>query len=598
MQITKRKSYNTLKWVLGILSAVFLMLYITSIHLTNKFKPLIKRELKDLVLSATDSLYSIEFSDLKANLITRTARLEDVKIIPDTAIFKKLIAERRAPNNIYYVELSKLSIKNFHPKRLFKFRRLNIDQILFDNPDVVMVNKQFDFNESKPTYLQRSPYDYISKYLKELRVNTIDFKDIKFKYIDNNGLSPDIDSVNNLNITLQNWLIDEGSDQDPNRLYALQNVSIRLNDYSYATPDSLYHLRVSKLNYNSAAGKLDIDSFNVVPRYNEMEFGKVAGYAKERYHIHMGDISVEGIDFPLYVRKRELRAAEMEVSNGAVKVFNNNALAAKAKVRNGKYPHQLLQQLKEKITIGILNLKDIDISYAEYDRDSKQKGIISFERTSGTITNITNVEAIKLRRPYLFANLSTYMMNQGKLDVNFSFALNATDGQFSYSGVLGRMDGKALNRVTVPLGMVQVKRGNIRELRFNVKANDQKASGQVDFTYNDLSVALLKKVKGESKLKRQGWLSLIANAMVINSDNPGPSGVLISAPLKYERPATASFFSFIWRTLFQGIKYSVGVTPAKEEKINAQIRRFEQIKIDREKRRIQRSKRKAERERR
>ncbi|RZK81135.1 MAG: hypothetical protein EOO92_05720 [Pedobacter sp.] len=590
------KNYNTLKWVLGILLAIFLMLYVTSVYLTNKFKPLIKNELKELVLNATDSLYKIEFSDLNANLITRAATLTDVKIVPDTNVFKRLIAQKKAPNNIYYIELKKLAIKNFHPKRLFKFKRLNIELLLFDNPDVVMVNRQFDFNESRPSYLQKSPYDYISKYLTELRVNTIDFKNIRFKYIDNNGLSPEIDSVSNLHITLQNWLIDKGSDKDPDRLYALQNVQIGLNDYSYATPDSLYHIKLNKLNYSSSAGKLNIESFSVAPRYGEMNFGKAAGSAKERYAIKMSDISLEGINFPLYVRKRELYASEMNISNGSVAVFNNNTLPAKVKIKNGKYPHQLLQQLKEKVTVGLLNLNDIDISYSEYDRDSKQKGEITFNHTSGTLTNITNVPAVKAKRPYLFANLTTLMMNKGKLDVNFNFDLNAKDGAFSYSGELGNMDGRALNKVTVPLGMVEVKRGKTNSLKFDIKANDQTAKGKVDFSYNDLSVSLLKKVEGESKLKRQGWISLIANAMVINSDNPGVNGVLISAPVAYQRPATASFFSFIWRTLFQGIKYSVGVTPQKEQKINAQIQRFEQIKIDREKRREARSKRKAEKE--
>ena len=201
-----------------------------------------------------------------------------------------------------------------------------------------MVNRQFDFNERKASYLQRSPYDYISKYLKELRVNTIDFKDIRFKYIDNNGLEPQIDSVKNLNIRLQNWLIDEGSDKDPDRLYALQNVNIHLKDYSYATPDSMYHVNVNEMNYNSSAGKLNLESFSVVPRHSEMAFGKLAGYARERYHIKMSDISLEGINFPLYVRKRELYAAEMNISNGSVSVFNNNALPSRVKVKNGKYP--------------------------------------------------------------------------------------------------------------------------------------------------------------------------------------------------------------------------------------------------------------------
>ncbi|MFP5080515.1 hypothetical protein [Pedobacter sp. JCM 36344] len=570
---------------------LLLGVYLTANYFANRLKPIIKAELKDLVLNATDSLYSVEFSDLSLNLLTKGASLTDVKFIPDTNVFKRLIALKRAPNNVYYIRLKTLSIKNFHPKNLFKFKKLNVELLLFDNPDVVMVNTQFDFNENKPSYLQKSPYDYISKYLQELRVNEISFRNVKFKYINNNGKVPEIDSVDKLNVNLKGWLIDKESDKDPTRLYALQNVMINLNDYSYATPDSLYHVNWEHFNFSSASGKLNITNFKVTPRLSEMNFAKTAGYSKERYQISMRKIDLEGINFPLYIKKRELYATQMNVMDGALDVFNNNELPARKKIRNGKYPHQLLQQLKGAITVKLLSLANVDISYAEYDRDSKEKGTITFKRTSGTITNITNVEKIKAKGPYLFAKLTTYIMGEGKLDVNFRFDLDAKDGAFSYSGALGNMDGRVLNEVTMPLGMVQVKRGMAKKLSFDIKANDQKAKGSLQFAYNDLSVALLKRDKEEDKLVRQVWMSLLANAMVINSDNPGKDGVFINAPINYQRTETASFFSFIWRTLFVGIKYSVGVTPKKEEEIYRKIQKFEQIKIDRDKRRSLKEKR-------
>ncbi|MBC7566095.1 MAG: hypothetical protein H7223_03940 [Pedobacter sp.] len=591
MRGKSRRSYNTIKWVAGLFTILLICVYLTANYFADRLKPIIKAELKDLVLNATDSLYSVEFSDLSLNLLTKGASLTDVKFIPDTTVFKRLIALKRAPNNVYYIRLKNLSIKNFRPKNLFKFKKLNVELLLFDNPDVVMVNTQFDFNENKPSYLQKSPYDYISKYLQELRVNEISFRNVKFKYINNNGKLPEIDSIDNLNVNLKGWLIDKDSDKDPTRLYALQDVMINLNDFSYATPDSLYHVNWEHFNFSSASGKLNITNFKVTPRLSEMNFAKTAGYSKERYQISMRKIDLEGINFPLYIKKRELYATQMSVMDGALDVFNNNELPLRKKIRNGKYPHQLLQQLKDAITVRMLSLANVDISYAEYDRDSKKKGKITFKKTSGTITNITNVEKIKAKDPYLFAKLTTYMMGEGKLDVNFRFDLDAKDGAFSYSGSLGSMDGRALNKVTMPLGMVQVKRGMAKKLSFDIKANDQKAKGSLKFAYNDLSVALLKRDKEGDKLVRQVWMSLLANAMVINSDNPGKDSVLITAPINYQRTETASFFSFIWRTLFVGIKYSVGVTPKKEEEIYRKIRKFEQIKIDRDKRRSLKEKR-------
>jgi hypothetical protein len=585
MRRESRKNYNTIKWVIGLMIILVISVFFTANYFANKLKPIIKAELKDLVLNATDSLYSVEFSELSLNLLTKGATLNDVKFIPDTNVFKRLIRLKKAPNNVYYIRLKTLSIKNFQPKNLFKFKKLNVDLLLFDKPDVVMVNTQFDFNENKPSYLQKSPYDYISKYLHELRVKKISFRNVKFKYINNNGRLPEIDSVNNLNVDLKGWLINEDSGKDSSRLYALEDIKITLNNYSYATPDSLYNVGWDRLSFSSASGKLSIKSFNVDPRLSEMNFAKSIGYSKERYHISLDKIDLEGVDFPLYIKKRELYATQMFIGDGALDVFNNNELPGQVKIRNGKYPHQLLQRLRGAITVRLLSLANIDISYAEYDRDSRKKGMITFIKTSGMLTNITNVLKTKSKSPYLFAKMTTYMMGKGKLDVNFRFDLNAKDGAFAYSGILGNMDGRTLNAITMPLGMVQVKKGAAKQLAFNVKANDQSAKGSLQFAYNNLSVALLKRDKDDDKLVKQGLMSLLANAMVINSDNPGKDGVLITAPINYKRPDTASFFSFIWRTLFVGIKYSVGITPKKELEITTKIQKFEQIKIDRDKRR-------------
>ncbi len=60
--------------------------------------------------------------------------------------------------------------------------------------------------------------------------------------------------------------------------------------------------------------------------------------------------------------------------DGKLNVFNNNELPGKEVDKTGHYPHQLLQQLQTKITIKKLALKNIDISYSEYDRESRQKG--------------------------------------------------------------------------------------------------------------------------------------------------------------------------------------------------------------------------------
>jgi len=587
-----RKTFTVIKWTAGIIILLFILADIASWYLSARLRPLITRELKDLVLNSTDSLYRIEFTRVNTNFLLGNASVSDVHIIPDTNIFNKLVKLKRAPNNIYEVRLKKLTIRNFHPITCYRDKKLNVDQLLFEHPSVVMINKQFEFNENRPPRPFKSPFEYISKFLKEVSVRTIDLKNISFKYVNKNLPVPETDSLDKLNITLKDWLIDARSADDPSRFYLLKDVLIDLNDYRFATPDSLYHIEVNELAFRASTGLLSVKKFGVVPRYSEMEFGRIAGYAKERFNIQMSDISVGGIDLPLYVRKQQLSASEMNIANGYVSVFNNNELPARGIVRMGKFPHQLLQTLKGKVSVKKLNLNNIDLSYAEYDKDSRQKGKISFENTSGTILNVTNDEKAKAKDSIMIARLQTSMMGQGNLWVNFKFDLNAKNGAFSYEGQLSNMDGSALNRITKPLGMLQVKSGDVKKLIFNVVADETQATGNMNFAYQNLSVGLLKKVAGKDRLVKQGLFSMLANSLVINPDNPNAKGQFIVAPIYFKRDPTNSFFSFVWQTLFQGIKYTVGLTPAKQAEIEAKIAAFEQMKSDRDKRRELRQRRK------
>jgi hypothetical protein len=585
------KKYRLIKWLSAGCLTLFLFFSVASWYYSEKLRPIITDEIKDLVLSTTDSLYHIDFSTVKTNVFTGNASLSDVAIIPDSSVLSKLVIKHRAPNNVYTIKVKKLSIRGFHPLQLFKYKKLNVEQLLLENPSIMMANKQQPFNENKLASRGASPYAYISKYLKEFRVNTIRFSNIRFKYVNNNLALPETDSLVNLNVTLKDWLIDAKSASDPTRMYLLKDIILNINDYAYATPDSMYHIRIDRFDFRASTGRIKINQFTLVPRYSEMEFGQVAGYAKDRFNISLNDISLSGIDFPLYVRKQELLATEMNINNGFLAVFNNNMLSNQNVAKAGKFPHQLLQTIKAPITVKKLSLDHIKISYAEYDRDSKEKGIITFDNTSGVINNVTNAPAFKKRNPFMFARMHSRLMGQGQMDVNFRFDLNAADGAFAYAGLLKDMDGRALNKVTRPLGMLQIRSGYINALSFRVQANDKRATGKLNFKYERLGVNLLKREEGKNHLVKKGWLSFLANNLVLNTSNPDRNGKFVSADINYTKVPSSTFFSYLYKTLFEGIRYSIGFTNTKEQQIQDQVKKFEKMKSDRDLRRENRRKR-------
>jgi hypothetical protein len=591
MSDNAHKNFRIVKYIAAILLPISVFATACSWYYSEKLRPVITSELKDLVFTATDSLYHIEFSTIRTNWITGNASLYDVNIIPDTMALKRLHLKQTGPNNVYTIRVKRLMIRGFHPFTLYRKNKLQIDELLFLRPDITMVNKQQPYNEGKPPRPRYNPYDYISRYLAELQVSNINLRDIKFKYINNNSNKPVADSLSNLNITLKDWLIDAKSAEDPKRLYLLKDVVLSMNDYVYRSPDSLYHIKMNKLDFRATTGRLKIKQFTVVPQHPEMEFSKAAGYAKDRFNISFNEISLSGIDFPLYISRQELFAKDMQVNNGFVAVFNSNTLPGKGMPKKGQFPHQLLQNIYGTLTVQKLHLNDIDFSYATYNRRSKQKGSLTFNKTSGIISNVTNAPKYKALNPVMTAKLHSKFMDKGALDVDFKFHLTAKNGFFNYKGHLRNMDGRLLNKITRPVAMLQIKSGYIDDLRFDIRANEDLALGTLDFRYHDLGVRLLEPSEDSDRLVSKGFMSFLANNLIINSGNPDRDGHFVSAKINYQRPATASFFSFIHKSLFQGIRHSIGFTVEKEKEIKAQIEKFEKMKADREQRRENRRKR-------
>lgn len=584
--LKKKGMLKFLKW--SFIVAIIILIILSGIawFLNLKYKPILTAEIKRAVYKSTDGLYTIDFTNVNTNLITGNATLKNVKLIYSEKRYQELIDLKLAPNNLYIISLKKLSVKSFHPFDLITNRELNIDEILFDEPNIKMINRQFSFNDKRKTNPSKSPYEIIKPMLNKFSIGKIDFENISLKYIDINENNTNTLSVNKLNVSLKDFLIDETSASDTSRIYLLKDIAVNLKNYSYLTENKRYEVKIKKLDYSTSTGELKLTDFKLEPKFSEMEFGKQLGYRKDRFDLRLNNISLKGINLPLYIKKQEINATEMLLEDGKVSIFNDESLPRATKESKiGKYPHQVLQNLDLGILVQKINIKNFDINYAAFGAKSKQRGAISFEHTNGVLSNFTNLKEVKKKDSTLKINLTSYLMGEGKLESNFAFSLNSPTGAFNYAGTLHNTNARTLNRITKPLGLLQINRGIVDKLDFSFQADDYKSIGKVKFWYYNLSVGLMRNDAESGGLVKMGLMSFLANALMINSQNPNVNGDLVIADVNYQRPEHTSFFNLIWKSIFIGIKYSVGLTDEKQNKMKAHIEKFKAIKASKEKRR-------------
>ncbi|MFD2863104.1 hypothetical protein [Mucilaginibacter antarcticus] len=568
----------------------------------DKWKPLLQAKLKELVISTSDSLYRIEYTDFDLNLTSGDATLSNFKLIPDSAVYQKLVAEQKAPNNLFTLSVKKLTIKNVGAKKAYTDKILIIDNITIDKPNLTIVNKRFSFNDTVKVGRSKTPYEIIKKVFKQLRIDAISLKDISVNYINKNNPVTRQTAINHLDINISNIAIDSVSALDSSRFYYTKGVDFTLHGYKVATPDSMYYSEIKQLYFSTAKREIILDNVDFTPRYNKADFYKKLGRSSEIFTLKFKKIAITDIDLQRFLRDQKLHAGQLDIVHGDVQIYNNSNYKGKKSIKIGKDPHQALQKVALEMKLAKLNISKTNIEYSELDATTQRTGVIKFSNTSGHFTNVTNDPEVKKQNHFMTATINTHFMDVAPLQVNFKFNLNDPKGAFNYSGTLGKFNGQVLDKLVKPLAMVHVKSADVERLTFNVNANNYGGSGHLEFYYKNLNVELLKKVEGTNQLKTQGFISKVANSLIIVNDNPDKKGNFRPGPINLTREPTVSFFSFLYKGLLDGLKPSVGFSKKTEgtvnkivTKVSTLVDKFNQFKENRKQRKLERqARRKAE----
>jgi hypothetical protein len=561
----------------------------------NRWKPYLQEKLKELVLKTTDSLYHIDYSDFDLNITSGNATLTDFKLIPDTNIYNKLVALKKAPDDLFILEVKKLSIKNIGAVKAYKQQILDISNISIEKPNLTIINKRYAFNDTVKVGKPKSPYELIKKTFKQLRIDSISLKDISLNYINKSNPVIKSTALKHLNINISDVFIDSLSAKDTGRFYYTKGIEIRINDYSIATPDSLYRANIKQIYFSTSKKQIFLDGVSFLPRYSKAGFYRKTGEPGDIYNLKFNRIGINDIDLQRFLRNQKLYAGTLNIANAKVQIYSNNAYKGPKSNKIGKDPEQALQKVALDMRLKRINIRNTLISYSEADATSGYTGVITFNNTNGYILNVTNDDDVKRINPFMIAHIRTRFMDAADFQVNFKFNLASNDGAFNYSGVLGKFDGRVLDKLVKPLALVHVQSADIQKLSFNVDASNYSGKGQLQFYYNNLNVQLLKKVEGKADLQTQGFISKLANTLIIEDNNPDKKGNFRPGPIDLKRDPTTSFFSFLYKALLDGIKPSVGFDKKTEGKVNNAIikvnnlvDKFKQFKEQRQEKRAAR----------
>ncbi len=564
-------------------------------YLNRQWRPILTNIIQNAIIDASDSLYRAEISNIKVNVFLGNVSFDEIHIYPDTTIYNLFITKRIAPENTFKLKINKLTLKNINPFKIYFDREIDMDDIIIREPELIVEYNKLRFQKKSiedTTTATKTMYQRINYLLNSIRIDYILLSDVNFQYIDKSisKTDPTITAVKKLTIRLKDILIDSVAQYDTERFFTAKEISADLREYEYLTEDSLYKMRFERLQLSTLSKDVVVSKIGLIPRYGEMAFSNLFDAQKERYRLTLDSIKIEGLNYQALVDERFVYANKIRLVKPTLGVFLNRN-KARVQIDKGKnFPILLLQKANWSIHTDIIEIRNGNISYTEYNPETESKGTIQFQNLRGNITNVTNDSSAVIKNNFATANFRTVVQQKGDLRIDFRFDLTDKAGGFTVNANLAPTPISAFNPVTRPLAKVIVSSGDIKSMNFTGRGNVNSINSTVQLNYSDLNVILLK-TDENNNLKRMGFVSVVANAMLIKRDNPEKNNALRVSNTTYKRVPNSSFFNMIWKGLFAGVKESLGVTQEQEAKMKEKAATLQTGKDKKEQRKQDRQER-------
>jgi hypothetical protein len=335
-----------------------------------------------------------------------------------------------------------------------------------------------------------------------------------------------------------------------------KEAEVTVDRFSLNSDNRHYKYDFHNIWVNSLQKELKVGSVNITPFGSESAFGDGLPYQLDRFDVTSSGIVLKDIDMNSLLDK-QINASELVVNKLNAKIYRDLHKPLQEKSRVGNYLSQLIDKLKQPVNINHATVNNAFIQYRENEVLSDSVGVVTFSNSRLNFTNITNMpEAVKKNNELNFS-FDTKVFGEVPLIGNFKFILNSNNGSFVANGHVGSFNALKLNRVSVPMALIRINTGHISAIDFHFNGTNTKAEGPFTMKYEDMKVEVLKRDKKTNAIKKRRVLSIAANVLVQNN-NPDSKG-LRTINAKYDRNIYKSFFNLVWKTVFTGMKETVGI---------------------------------------
>lgn len=519
-------------------------------------KQIIRNELEKALRDKTKGLYIIKYDDLSLDEVNGNLTVKNLHMDYDSVKFAELEKKGEAPSTLLHIQVPSLSVSGVKTPKALIDKEIVGTKLRINSPLIeikyTMVGK--DSSGNVPT---REVYQQILGNLDLIKLDTVEISNGIISTQNNKTKRKNIELVNTT-VQLLDVAVDSAANADTTRLFFARSLNMQCGAIAWTSANGLYKYAVDSVNLQSDNHLVTVKSFEIQPQLGEDAFVKSLPTQDDRFDFSVRGIRINQVNFQQLL-KENIMADSITIQSASFKIYRDLSIVRDKKNRVGTYPHQAVAKIPLPLEVKTMVLQNAFVEYKEKNPKTNKAGKVQFYNATAVIRNMTNRNDLIAKNNLMTVDINTRFMNIAPFHVLWTFYLKNPKGRFDVSGNLGGFDAKAISALAEPMGPARVEDGRINSVQFNLAGNDYSMNGQVKMLYDDLKIAVLEKDEDSKKLEKKKLVSFIANILVKNS-NPAKKGKEPrEIAVSNERNTNRSIFNLAWKTLFKGVKETVGI---------------------------------------
>jgi len=288
-------------------------------------------------------------------------------------------------------------------------------------------------------------------------------------------------------------------------------------------------VRVGSLRTSLTDSTLDIRNVEFAPTGSNAQFTRSKRYRRDLIRLAVGQIAAQGVDFGALIVGQGVWARRIDVDSFRIDVTSDKRPAAGPGGHRHRTPQQWIASLDETLSLDSLRVRNGEVIYREHAPGRDQVGVFTISRIEAVATNVSHLVGRRTSGDPMTISATARVQDAAQLQVRVVVPLDAPRFSMALRGTLGAMPAAAFNSFVVQTQALQIERGRVAGVTFNVAVTNGVAAGTITPRFTDLSVSVTRR-GSEGILGNRGifggaarGIASLAAGLALRQSNPdGP----------------------------------------------------------------------------